>query len=195
MEFQVEFNNQMVTVKLLKKRGMRNTYLRVVAPQKIQISSNIFFTKSDALKLIENKSQWLMNGFSKLQKNLLQDNEFLFLGVKHKNLDFRDLDKFYKNEAKKLIPPLVDKYSSIMNLHPTSLKFRKNKRTWGSCNYKNELNFNFLLVKYPIEIIEYVVIHELAHIKEKNHSKNFWNLVEDYCPDYKYRMKLFKTLL
>lgn len=195
LEFQVEFNNQMVTVKLLKKRGMRNTYLRVVAPQKIQISSNIFFTKSDALKLIENKSQWLMNGFSKLQKNLLQDNEFLFLGVKHKNLDFRDLDKFYKNEAKKLIPPLVDKYSSIMNLHPTSLKFRKNKRTWGSCNYKNELNFNFLLVKYPIEIIEYVVIHELAHIKEKNHSKNFWNLVEDYCPDYKYRMKLFKTLL
>lgn len=195
MEFQVEFNNQMVTVKLSKRRGMRNTYLRVIAPRKIEISSNIFFTKNDALMLIERKKEWLMNGFSKLEKNQLDENEFLFLGVRHKNLDLRDLDKFYKDEAIKIITPLVEKYSEIMSLQPTLLKFRKNKRTWGSCNYKNEVNFNTLLVKYPIEIVEYVVIHELAHIKHKNHSKQFWNLVEEYCPNYKYRMKLFKTLL
>lgn len=145
--------------------------------------------------LIERKKEWLMNGFSKLEKNQLDENEFLFLGVRHKNLDLRDLDKFYKDEAIKIITPLVEKYSEIMSLQPTLLKFRKNKRTWGSCNYKNEVNFNTLLVKYPIEIVEYVVIHELAHIKHKNHSKQFWNLVEEYCPNYKYRMKLFKTLL
>lgn len=125
----------------------------------------------------------------------MDENEFYFLGVKHKNLDNRNLDFFYKNEAKKIIPPIVEKFSNIMQLFPTSIKFRKNKRTWGSCNYKDDLNFNILLVKFPFEVIEYVVIHELAHIKHKNHSKFFWSLVYKYCPDYKKREKLLKSFL
>ncbi len=82
-----------------------------------------------------------------------------------------------------------------MQLFPTSIKYRKNKRTWGSCNFKNGLNFNTLLVKFPLEVIEYVVIHELAHIKYKNHSKDFWNLVYKYCSDYKKREETLKSFL
>ncbi len=50
-------------------------------------------------------------------------------------------------------------------------------------------------MKFPIELMEYVVIHELAHIQHKNHSKDFWNLVKEFCPDYKQREKLFKNFL
>ena len=82
-----------------------------------------------------------------------------------------------------------------MNLFPTSISYRKNKRTWGSCNYKNGLNFNILLMKFPIEVMEYVIIHELSHIKHKNHSKDFWNLVSFYCPNYKEVEKSFKKFL
>ncbi len=83
-----------------------------------------------------------------------------------------------------------------MKLFPTSIKYRKNKNTWGgSCNYKNGLNFNTLLSKFPLEVIEYIVIHELAHIKHKNHSKEFWNLVYYYCQDYKNREKLLRSFL
>ena len=82
-----------------------------------------------------------------------------------------------------------------MDLYPTSISYRKNKRTWGSCNFKNGLNFNILLMKFPLEIMQYVVIHELSHIKHKNHSKNFWNLVEKYCPNYKQIEKEFKNFL
>ena len=174
---------------------MRNTYLRVKEPSFIQINTNIFFTKKDAETLIQRKKAWLEKNLEKIEENLLASDEFLFLGVKHKNYDDRNLDSFYKDEAKKIIPPIVEKYSNIMNLYPTSIKYRKNKRTWGSCNYKNGLNFNTLLVKFPIEIIEYVVVHELAHIKEKNHSSRFWKLVEKYCPEYKFRIKEFKTYL
>lgn len=195
MDFTITLNNKNIRVKIHKKRGLKNTYLRLVSADVIQINSNIFFSKYDALELIEKKKEWIKNTISKLQKNSINEDEFLFLGVIHKNLDFRDLDEFYKNEAKKIIPDLVEKFSNQMNLFPTELKYRKNKRTWGSCNYKNVLNFNYLLVKFPIEVIEYVVIHELAHIKEKNHSKNFWNLVEAYCPEYKMRIKLFKSFL
>ncbi len=195
MEFELLFNNKTLTVKVVKKRAMKNTYLRVKSAQMIQINSNYYFTKDDALNLLKRKQKWIENSILKFEENSLEDNEFYFLGLKHKNLDLRDIDTFYKNEAKKIIPSIVERYSNIMSLFPTNLKYRKNKRTWGSCNYKNGLNFNTLLVKFPIEVIEYVVIHELAHIKHKNHSKKFWDLVEVYCPDYKQREKLLKSFL
>nr|WP_266096231.1 M48 family metallopeptidase [Aliarcobacter cryaerophilus] len=93
------------------------------------------------------------------------------------------------------ISTFIEKYSNLMQLFPTKISYRKNKRTWGSCNYKNELNFNILLMKFPLYIMEYIVIHELAHIKHKNHSKKFWDLVEKYSPNYKEIEKIFKTLL
>lgn len=195
MEFKVELNKTIVTVKLLRKRTTKHTYLRVISPSMLQISTNRYFTNENAFTLIENKRGWLEKKLKQMDKNSLNDDEFYFLGVKHKNLDNRNLDRFYKDEAKRVISPLVEKYSQEMKLYPTSIKFRKNKNTWGSCNYKNGLNFNTLLVKFPLEVVEYVVIHELAHIQHKNHSKEFWRVVENYCSDYKSREKLLKSLL
>ncbi|XOB61093.1 M48 family metallopeptidase [Campylobacterota bacterium DY0563] len=195
MNFLTNINNKEVTVELNKKRGMKHTYMRLVSTSMIRINSNIYFTETDAKNLIERKRKWLEKNLQQLEKNSLDNNEFLFLGIKHKNFDNRDIDKFYKLEAQKMIPKLVNEYSELMQLFPSAIKFRKNKRTWGSCNYKNELNFNTLLMKFPIPLIEYVVVHELAHIKHKNHSKRFWNCVEEYCPDYKEKIKEFKSFL
>ena len=196
MIFDTKILNKTVTVKLIKKIRNRHTYLRIKNRELIEISSHLFFTVNDAKKLIENKRKWIENRISFEKKESLSSNEYLFLGEKYLlDASIKDIDEFYKQKAKEIIPTLVDKFSKEMNLYPTSIKYRKNKNTWGSCNYKNGLNFNILLIKFPIEIIEYVVIHELAHIKHKNHSKRFWDLVEKYCPDYKDRIKLFKTFL
>jgi len=67
-----------------------------------------------------------------------------------------------------------------------------NKTRWGSCSAKNTISLNYYLAKLPESLIEYVVVHELAHIKEKNHSAKFWNLVEKYLPDVKKRRKLLR---
>ncbi len=196
MIFDIKILNKTVTVKLIKKIRNRHTYLRIKSNNLIEISSNIFFTLKDAKRLIENKRLWIENRINFIKKESLNPNEYLFLGEKYLNdSSVKNIDEFYRKKAKEIIPILVEKYSKEMNLYSTSIKFRKNKNTWGSCNYKNGLNFNILLVKYPIEIVEYVVIHELAHIKHKNHSRKFWDLVEVYCPNYKERMKLFKTFL
>lgn len=196
MIFKTEILNEEIEVNLINKKRNRHTYLRIKSPKLVEISSNIYFTVNDAKKLVKNKIEWIEKRINVLKKDSLQSNEYLYLGEKYILDDtFKNLDKYYKVKSKELIPKVVDTYSNKMNLFPTSIKFRKNKNTWGSCNYKNGLNFNTLLLKYPIEIVEYVVIHELAHIKHKNHSKRFWNLVEVYCPDYKKRMKLFKTFL
>ena len=79
-----------------------------------------------------------------------------------------------------------------MNLCPTGIKITKAKKRFGSCNGKNSLCFSCFLMKYPMEAVDYVVVHELAHIKYHNHSKDFYNLINHYMPDYKQREKLLK---
>lgn len=197
MSFQIEINQRIVTVKLEKRKNIKHVYLRVLSPNIIEIKTNIYYTLYDAKILIEKKIDWIENSILRLEEKNISEDEFLYLGIRKKLEDYKikNLDNFYKKEIVKYLPNLVDEYSKKMNLFPTSISYRKNKRTWGSCNYKNGLNFNILLMKFPIELMEYVVIHELAHIEHKNHSKNFWNLVEKYCPDYKQREKIFKSFL
>jgi predicted metal-dependent hydrolase len=105
------------------------------------------------------------------------------------------LDRFYKNEAQEKVPSQVAFWAEKMGLYPTSLRFRKTKRQWGSCSGKNVLSFNTMMMKLPHDVIQYIIIHELAHIKHKNHQKDFWKLVEDYSPDYKQQVKeLYKYM-
>lgn len=102
------------------------------------------------------------------------------------------VDNMYKEKAKEIIPDIVKRYSQIMNLKPLDIKFRKTKRQWGSCSSNNVLSFNTMVMKLPIDVIEYIVIHELAHIKHKNHQKSFWNLVEQFMSDYKDKITTLK---
>jgi len=197
LSFQIELNEKQVTVKLVNKKNVKHCYIRVLKDDLIEIKSNIYFSLYDAKILVEKRKNWLENAIKKVSKNALLEDEFLYLGEIKKLQDYniKNLDKFYKNEIEKILPNIVETFSKKMNLYPTSISYRKNKRTWGSCNFKNGLNFNILLMKFPLEIMQYVVIHELSHIKHKNHSKNFWNLVEKYCPNYKQIEKEFKNFL
>lgn len=96
------------------------------------------------------------------------------------------------NKAKSIIPKRVEYYSKIMNLSPCAVKITGAKKRFGSCNSKNSLCFSYYLMQYPNEAIDYVVVHELAHIVHHNHSRDFYALVEKYMPDYKKREKLLK---
>lgn len=105
----------------------------------------------------------------------------------------KHVDNFYKEEAKQFVPLLVEKWSKKMLLPPTSIRFRKTKRQWGSCSAKNVLSFNTMMMKLPQDVIQYIIVHELAHIKHKHHQKSFWKLVEQHLPDYKQRVTELHT--
>lgn len=79
-----------------------------------------------------------------------------------------------------------------MDLYPKSIKITSAKTRFGSCSGDNRLCFSYLLMLYPKEAVDYVIVHELAHIKEHNHSKRFYKLIEKYMPDYKEKIKLLK---
>lgn len=72
-----------------------------------------------------------------------------------------------------------------MNLSYHHLKISNARTNWGSCTARNDILLNWRLVQFAPEVIDYVIIHELAHLRERNHSARFWAIVVQYCPDYK----------
>lgn len=92
------------------------------------------------------------------------------------------------------IPSMVEKYSAVMGLTPSSVKITSAETRFGSCSGKNALCFSWRLMAYPKSAVEYVVVHELAHIAHHNHSAAFYNTVKKYMPDYKERQKLLKII-
>lgn len=180
----------MVTVHFLQNSKQRHCYLRVKGQNQLQITANKRFTIEDAKKLIHQKKAWILKHF-KTYENMPSPNEFYYLGEKHTNQAINK-DELYAQKAKEMLPSLVQKHAQRMNAFPTKLSFRKNKTRFGSCSAKNAVSLNILLMKFPQEVIEYVIIHELAHIKHKNHSAQFWKHIEVFCPNYKILDKRLK---
>lgn len=95
------------------------------------------------------------------------------------------LEEWYRIEAKKIIEDRVALYQEQIGVIPNSIRIKAQKTRWGSASTKGNLNFNWRLIMAPVEVIDYVVIHELCHLKEMNHSKAFWSLVETCDSNYK----------
>jgi len=128
------------------------------------------------------------------------DNKLLVELNRPLNLEIKELirEHIYKNYSPTLFLDRVDYFSRKMNFYPKRVSFRKAKTRWGSCSSKNCISLNIALAALPKELSDYIIIHELAHIKHKNHSKEFWSLVEKYYPRYKEareKLKKFATIL
>ncbi|MBL7794546.1 MAG: M48 family metallopeptidase [Saprospiraceae bacterium] len=94
------------------------------------------------------------------------------------------LEGWYKDKAKQKIVPLVERYAKQLGVEYNTILISDLKYRWGSCTLKGNLNFNWRLIKAPQFVINYVVIHELAHLLELNHSERFWNIVKVQMPNY-----------
>ena len=102
------------------------------------------------------------------------------------------IEKWYIQEGYKRLEEKVIKYAEIIRVSPKEIKVRNYKTRWGSCDMKGRLTFNYHLIKAPHYIVDYVVIHELCHMLQPNHSKFFWNEVAKYDPLYKQHKKWLK---
>lgn len=102
--------------------------------------------------------------------------------------------KLYRLEAKKLLNEKVHYFALHMQASPTGVKINGARTRWGSCSGKNSLNFSWKLIMAPERAIDYVVIHELAHTFEHNHSAAFWKIVAAFMPDYKTQQLILKDL-
>lgn len=95
------------------------------------------------------------------------------------------LERWYRAQARKIFEERVRSINKEAGYTVNRIFIRGQKTRWGSCSRLGNLNFNWRLIMAPLEVIDYIVIHELSHLREMNHSVNFWRLVEKFCPDYK----------
>jgi predicted metal-dependent hydrolase len=92
---------------------------------------------------------------------------------------------WFKRQAALIYKEKAEKYSKILNVYPNKITIKEQKTRWGSCSSRGNLNFNWKVVMAPTEVVNYLVVHELCHLLQMNHSKDFWDLVEAVLPDYR----------
>lgn len=97
----------------------------------------------------------------------------------------KELEKWYRKEAAVVLENKAAGYAQQMHVYFKELHIKDQKSRWGSCSSRGSLNFNWRILMAPKPVCDYVLIHELCHLNHMNHSKDFWQMVERYCPEYK----------
>ena len=153
----------------------------------IQVDENCNITVRAPLRISQKEiDKILLEKKSWLEKTIISQRE-----KKKQIKEYSEEDiKLLRKKAKEVIPQKVEYYARIMQVSPSSVKINSAKKRYGSCSGTNSLNFSLFLMDKDERFIDYVVVHELAHIKHHNHSKDFYKFIERFMPDYKDRMKL-----
>lgn len=119
-------------------------------------------------------------------------DDALFFPEKHLKKAKHQVIQWYKEQAFAVITEMAQHYSRISGWKYKTININSAQTRWGSCSSSGSINFSWKLILAPREVVEYVVVHELAHITEKNHSPRFWNKVQSLMPDYKTHEKWLK---
>lgn len=121
------------------------------------------------------------------KESICLDSEFIY--IKSKSIDYKYiqnlLGSWYKEQAEKILFDRVNILSNYCRLFPSNIIIKDQKTRWGSCSSKKEIRLNWRLILMPNSIIDYIIIHELCHLKIMNHSSDFWELVKIYVPNYR----------
>lgn len=169
-------------------RSKRKTVdIRVNADLSVTLRVPRFITKKEIEKILEEKEGWIR----KHQEEIIRrKEEYEAMNVpKLTSSEIREL----ADKALKYIPDRVAYFAPIVGVNYGRITIRNQKTRWGSCSSKGNLNFNCLLMLAPPEVIDYVVVHELCHRKQMNHSAAFWKEVAKVLPDYRTSVKWLKT--
>ena len=188
-----------------KKRTTKNTYIRVNKDLDIVVSCNSFTPNVFIKNLIKNNTDNIIKMIETQKKKKKNNDGFFYLGKRYdilykdiKGIEFDedtvymskdfDIDNWYKKQAKGLFLERLDyNYDKYTRKIPyPKLRIRKMTTRWGVCNIKTHvITLNLELIKRDIKYLDYVIVHELTHLIYGNHSKYFWNLVEENYPGYK----------
>ncbi len=162
--------------------------LQIKEPGKLIVRAPYRATNTVIREVIESHVVWIENAMERVEAEAKQNQESAARPFTEDEL------WVMRERAKEIFPKKVKHYAELIGVTYGRITIRKQKTVWGSCAANGNLNFNCLLVMLPDEVIDYVVVHELCHRLEMNHSKAFWAEVEKVLPDYKERRKVLRTL-
>lgn len=189
---------------VMMKKNNKNAYIRV-REKTIYVTVPRYYSSKLVQEMLEENKKSIVKMLEKQTMKEEKEDEFWYLGKRYYVIktplydiefvgdklfvkDEKSLNKYLDKKRKELFQERLDFWHSNFEEkipYPT-LKIRKMKTRWGVCNRKNNtVTLNSELLRYSIEKLDYVIIHELSHFKHFNHSTSFWNLVEKYEPNYK----------
>lgn len=166
------------------RSNRRTISLEITPASEVLVRAPRHMSETEIRAFVESKSSWLLKHLRKQEedRDLLQ-TEGLFTE--------QEIESLLKL-AKQVIPEKVAHYARLMGVTYGRVSIRKQKTRWGSCSREGNLSFNCLLMMAPPEVLDYVVVHELSHRLEMNHSSRFWTQVEKVIPDYRKHRKWLK---
>ena len=166
-------------------KSFRKSYsITVERDGTVTIRAPFFMSERRIREIIEERKEWIEKAQNKLASRAERLNSLTPIT--------KDEIDSLKAAAKPIIEEKVRHFADKIGVEYGKITIRNQRTRYGSCNAKGNLNFNCLIMLMPNEIIDYVIVHELCHIKEMNHSRRFWNEVESILPDYKERRKWLK---
>ena len=204
MSMKVEIDKHILEVFITKKR-QKNTYIRVKEDLNIYVTTNYFTTKENILKLIENNKTSISRMITRQEKKQQSEKEFTYLGKKYnlvlinskeitlglETILYNNLENLHKWLVKQANSIFLEELNKMYNIFPVnipypSLTIRQMKTRWGVCNTKTKrVTLNLELIKKDLKYLDYVIVHELAHLVYPNHQYEFWSLVGQVIPNYK----------
>lgn len=208
------FNAQTSAVSIEYRPRNRNTYIRITPEGEVKVRTPL---KSESMvrRILKLREGWIKSKLSDLhqeQKNKpLLGKEIRFRGETYTIEQLPTLQKklekcknnlniekyyhhFYKEEAVLTLPSRVSYYARKMNLHPKELRFKRLRSRWGSCDSHGTVTLNIMMMQLSYEQIDYIIVHELAHLRHMNHSKEFHDLVKRYLPESPKLRRELKTI-
>lgn len=154
----------------------RDGQLKVRAPYKV--------SRKEIQNFVKSKESWVFKHLKRIEETKAEQPE---------PLSSEEIEKLVQ-KALQVLPEKVEHYARIIGVTYGRITIRNQKTRWGSCSSKGNLNFNCQLMRLPEELQDYVVVHELCHRKEMNHSSDFWKEVEYIMPDYQERRARLKQV-
>lgn len=168
------------TYEVIRSRR-KSIAVQVDADCNIVVRAPCFVSQKEIERFLADKKQWLEKAVTKQMIKKKSRREY-------SETDIADMRK----KAKEILPQKVSYYSQIMGVRPTAVKINSARKRYGSCSGKNSINFSLYLMDKDERFIDYVVIHELAHIVHHNHSKAFYEFVSRFMPDYKEISRIYR---
>ncbi len=177
MKYQIQYKEETIPYELIRSR-IKNMYI-YIKEGKVIVKAPIKLKDKIIQDFVNKKAKWIYDKI-KEEKEKPKKEEKIELQ------DIQRLEEIIKNK--------IEKYAKLLQETPNKVRIKDIKYAWGSCSSNRNITINQKLAKKDEKIIEYVVLHEMCHLKYMNHSKDFWSLVEKHLPEYKkYRKMLNKN--
>jgi len=202
---QVQLGDKLVTVHVQYGNAKKKIALHIEPPGLIMLKAPKLTSEEVLRQTVEKHGTWILETLARMEqakealqpKDYQEEGTFYHLGrafrlqelIKTEGRDAaalkKELKRFYIASCKQIVAERIKLYQTPLKARPKSVDIVESKATWGTCSWDKKLTFNYRLAMAPLDVIDYVVIHELCHLHHMNHDRSFWRLVGSIMPDFK----------